>query len=99
MTVNNVTVQSLRIYGPRFAFNCNYGLGGVVGSYTNIIKSLNINNVNIEDTVVEVDLSMPYSSPYKNLQDYYLTPTCGLVAGYSSSKTTANKISVNRCAV
>lgn len=99
MTVNNVTVQNLRIYGPRFAFNCNYGLGGVVGSYTNISKRLNINNVNIEDTVVEVDLSMPYRSPYKNLQNYYLTPTCGLIAGYSSSKTTAKKISVNRCAV
>ena len=98
MTVNNVTIQSLRIYGPRFAFNCNYGLGGVVGSYTNT-SSLNVKNVNIEDTVVEVDLSMLYSSPYKNLPDYYLTPTCGLVAGYSSSKTTANKITVNRCAV
>lgn len=98
MTVNNVTVQSLRIYGPRFAFNCNYGLGGVVGSYTNT-SSLKVENVNIEDTVVEVDLSMSYSSPYKNLPDYYLTPTCGLVAGYSSSKTTANTITVNRCAV
>lgn len=98
MTVNNVTVQSLRIYGPRFAFNCNYGLGGVVGSYTNT-SSLKVENVNIEDTVVEVDLSMSYSSPYKNLPDYYLTPTCGLVAGYSSSRTTANTISVNRCAV
>lgn len=99
MTVNNVTVQSLRIYGPRFAFNCNYGLGGVVGSYANISKSLNVNNVNIEDTVVEVDLSMPYRSPYENLPDYYLTPTCGLVVGFSSSKTTANTITVNRCAV
>ena len=98
MTVNNVTVQSLRIYGPRFAFNCNYGLGGVVGSYTNT-SSLKVKNVNIEDTVVEVDLSMSYSSPYKNLPDYYLTPTCGLVAGYSSSKTTANTITVNYCAV
>ena len=98
MTVNNVTIQSLRIYGPRFAFNCNYGLGGVVGSYTNT-SSLNVKNVNIEDTVVEVDLSMLYSSPYENLKDYYLTPTCGLVAGYSSSKTTANTINVNRCAV
>ena len=99
MTVNNITVQSLRIYGPRFAFNCNYGLGGVVGSYTNISKKLKIENINIEDTVVEVDLDMPYSSSYKNLTDYYLTPTCGLVAGYSSSKTTASKIYVNRCAV
>ena len=99
MTVNNVTVQSLRIYGPRFAFNCNYGLGGVVGSYTNISKKLNVNNVNIEDTVIEVDLSMPYSSPYEKLPDYYLTPTCGLVVGFSSSKTTANTITVNRCAV
>lgn len=99
MTVNNVTVQSLRIYGPRFAFNCNYGLGGVVGSYTYTKGQLNVANVNIEDTVVEVDLNMPYSSPYKSLQDYYLTPTCGLVAGYSSSKTTANTINVNRCAV
>lgn len=99
MTVNNVTVQNLRIYGPRFAFNCNYGLGGIVGSYTNISKSLNINNVNIADTLVEVDLEIPYSSPYENLKDYYLTPTCGLVAGYSSSKTNANTINVNRCAV
>lgn len=99
MTVNNVTVQSLRIYGPRFAFNCNYGLGGVVGSYANISKTLNVNNVNIEDTVIEVDLNMSYSSPYENLKDYYLTPTCGLVAGFSSSKTTANTITVNRCAV
>ena len=99
MTVKNVSVQCLRIYGPRFAFNCNYGLGGVVGSYTNISKRLNINNVNIADTVVEVDLDMSYISPYKILTDYYLTPTCGLVAGYSSSKTIANKISVNHCAV
>ena len=99
MTVNNITVQNLRIYGPRFAFNCNYGLGGVVGSYTYTKGQLNVANVNIEDTVVEVDLSMPYSSPYKTLTNYYLTPTCGLVAGYSSSKTTANKISVNHCAV
>lgn len=98
MTVNNVSVQNLRIYGPRFAFNCNYGLGGIVGSYTNI-KGLNVKDFNIEDTIVEVDLDMPYSSPYENLKDYYLTPTCGLVAGYSASKTTANKISVNRCAV
>lgn len=99
MTVNHVTVQSLRIYGPRFAFNCNYGLGGVVGSYTNIKGRLNVEDFNIEDTIVEVDLDMPYSSPYENLTDYYLTPTCSLVAGYSSSRTTANKISVNRCAV
>ena len=99
MTVNNITVQSLRIYGPRFAFNCNYGLGGVVGSYTYMKGQLNVVNVNIEDTVIEVDLDMPYSSPYENLTDYYLTPTCGLVAGYSSSKTTANEISINRCAV
>lgn len=99
MTVNNVSVKSLRIYGPRFAFNCNYGLGGVVGSYTYMKGQLNVANVNIEDTVVEVDLNMPYSSPYKTLTNYYLTPTCGLVAGYSSSKTTASKISVNRCAV
>lgn len=99
MTVNNVTVQSLRIYGPRFAFNCNYGLGGVVGSYTNTKGSLNVKDFNIEDTVIDVDLDMPYSSPYENLKDYYLTPTCGLVAGYSSSKTTANTINVNRCAV
>lgn len=99
MTVKNVTVQSLRIYGPRFAFNCNYGLGGVVGSYTYTKGQLNVANVNIEDTVVEVDLSMPYSSPYENLKDYYLTPTCGLVVGFSSSKTTANTITVNRCAV
>ena len=99
MTVNNVTVQSLRIYGPRFAFNCNYGLGGVVGSYTNIKGRLNVEDFNIEDTIVEVDLDMPYSSPYENLTDYYLTPTCSLVAGYSSSRTTANKISVSRCAV
>lgn len=99
MAVDNVTVQSLRIYGPRFAFNCNYGLGGVVGSYAYTTSILNVTNVNIEDTVVEVDLSMPYSSPYENLKDYYLTPTCGLVAGYSSSKTTANTITVNRCAV
>ena len=98
MTVNNVTVQSLRIYGPRFAFNCDYGLGGVVGSYA-INNTLNINDVKIEDTVVEVDLSMSYSSPYKNLKDYYLTPTCGLVAGFSSSRTNAEKITVNRCAV
>ena len=98
MTVNNVTVQHLRIYGPRFAYNCDYGLGGVVGSYA-INKSLNVNNVNIEDTVVEVDLNMRYSSPYKKLPDYYLTPTCGLIAGFSSSKTTANEITVNRCAV
>ena len=99
MTVNNVTVQSLRIYGPRFAFNCNYGLGGVVGSYANISKRLNVNNVNIEDTGIEVDLSMPYSSPYEKMPDYYLTPTCGLVVGFSSSKTIANTITVNRCAV
>ncbi len=99
MTVNNITVQNLRIYGPRFAFNCNYGLGGVVGSYTYMKGQLNVANVNIKDTVVEVDLNMPYSSPYKTLKNYYLTPTCGLVAGYSSSKTAANKISVNRCAV
>ena len=99
MTVNNVSVQNLRIYGPRFAFNCNYGLGGVVGSYTYMKGQLNVVNVNIEDTVIEVDLDMPYSSPYENLTDYYLTPTCGLVAGYSSSKTTANEISINRCAV
>ena len=99
MTVNSVSVQNLRIYGPRFAFNCNYGLGGVVGSYTYMKGQLNVANVNIEDTVIEVDLDMPYSSPYENLKDYYLTPTCGLVAGYSSSKTIANKIFVNRCAV
>ena len=98
MTVKNVTVQSLRIYGPRFAFNSNYGLGGVVGSYA-YTSLLNVVNVNIEDTVVEVDLSMSYNSPYENLKDYYLTPTCGLVAGYSSSKTTANTITVDRCAV
>lgn len=105
MTVENVTVQSLRIYGPRFAFNCDYGLGGVVGSYAcaypyaDAKGKLNVKNVTIEDTVVEVDLSMQYSSPYENLPDYYLTPTCGLVAGYSLSITTANKITVNRCAV
>ena len=31
---DRITLEKLYIYGPQFAYNCDYGLGGIVGSGT-----------------------------------------------------------------
>ena len=81
---DKITLDGLYIYGPQFAYNCDYGLGGIVGLYANTM-SLTIKNIYIKDTAVEVKIDPAYEGKHKNNLKYYTTPACGLLLGYSAN--------------
>lgn len=89
---DKITLEKLYIYGPQFAYNCDYGLGGVVGLYANTM-SLTIKNIYIKDTAIEVQINPTYVGKHTNNTSYYTTPACGLLLGYSANhKTNTIKI-------
>ena len=81
---DKITLDGLYIYGPQFAYNCDYGLGGIVGLYANTTP-LTIKNIHIKDTAVEVKIDPAYEGKHKNNLKYYTTPACGLMLGYSAN--------------
>ena len=84
---DEITLEKLYIYGPQFAYNCDYGLGGIVGLYANT-TSLTIKNICIEDTAIEVQINPKYVGKHTNNPSYYTTPACGLLLGYSANHKT-----------
>lgn len=81
---NKITLDGLYIYGPQFAYNCDYGLGGIVGLYAST-TSLTIKNISIKDTAIEVQINPAYEGKHTNNKSYYTTPACGLLLGYSAN--------------
>lgn len=89
---DSIILDGLYIYGPQFAYNCDYGLGGIVGLYANTM-SLTIKNIHIKDTAIEVQINPAYEGKHTNNKSYYTTPACGLLLGYSANhKTNTIKI-------
>ena len=84
---DEITLEKLYIYGPQFAYNCDYGLGGIVGLYANT-TSLTIKNICIEDTAIEVQIDPNYEGKHTQNKSYYTTPACGLLLGYSANHKT-----------
>lgn len=85
---DSITLDGLYIYGPQFAYNCDYGLGGIVGLYASTTKLI-IKNIHIKNTAVEVQIDPTYKGKHTKNPSYYTTPACGLLLGYS---ITFNKI-------
>lgn len=81
---DKITLEKLYIYGPQFAYNCDYGLGGIVGLYA-YTMSLTIKNIQIKDTAIEVKIDPAYEGKHTNNKSYYTTPACGLLIGYSAN--------------
>ena len=81
---DSITLDGLYIYGPQFAYNCDYGLGGIVGLYANT-TSLTIKNIYIKDAAIEVQINPAYEGKHTNNKSYYTTPACGLLLGYSAN--------------
>ena len=89
---DKITLDGLYIYGPQFAYNCDYGLGGIVGLYATTM-SLIIKNISIKDTAIEVQIDPKYVGKHTKNPSYYTTPACGLLLGYSANhKTNTIKI-------
>ena len=84
---DSITLDGLYIYGPQFAYNCDYGLGGIVGLYANL-KPLTIKNIYIKNTAIEVQINPKYVGKHTNNPSYYTTPACGLLLGYSANHKT-----------
>ena len=85
---DKIILDGLYIYGPQFAYNCDYGLGGIVGLYANTTSSLTIKNICIEDTAIEVQIDPNYEGKHTQNKSYYTTPACGLLLGYSANHKT-----------
>lgn len=81
---DRIILEGLYIYGPQFAYNCDYGLGGIVGLYAST-TSLTIKNISIKDTAIEVQINPAYEGKHTNNKSYYTTPACGLLLGYSAN--------------
>ena len=81
---DKITLEKLYIYGPQFAYNCDYGLGGIVGLYANT-TALTIKNIFIKDTAIEVQIDPNYVGKHTKNPSYYTTPACGLLLGYSAN--------------
>ena len=82
---DRIILEGLYIYGPQFAYNCDYGLGGIVGLYATYTTSLTIKNILIKNTAVEVKIDPDYKGKHNNKPKYYTTPACGLLLGYSAN--------------
>ena len=96
---DKITLDRLYIYGPQFAYNCDYGLGGIVGSYTSPTKALKIMNIDINDTAVEVKIDPDYKGKHINNLKYYTTPACGLMLGYSTGLNDYHSVKVDKAKV
>ena len=96
-TNDTITLTGLYIYGPQFAYNCDYGLGGIVGLYA-YTTSLTIKNILIKNTAVEVKIDPDYKGKHNNKPKYYTTPACGLLLGYSANHKT-NSIKIEKAKV
>lgn len=94
---DSITLDGLYIYGPQFAYNCDYGLGGIVGLYANT-TSLTIKNISIKDTAIEVQINPAYEGKHTNNKSYYTTPACGLLLGYSANHKT-NTIKIEKAEI
>ena len=81
---DGITLDGLYIYGPQFAYNCDYGLGGIVGLYA-YTRPLTIKNILIKNTAVEVKIDPYYKGKHTKNTSYYTTPACGLLLGYSAN--------------
>lgn len=81
---DSIILDGLYIYGPQFAYNCDYGLGGIVGLYA-YTNPLTIKNILIKNTAVEVKIDPDYEGKHNNKPKYYTTPACGLLLGYSAN--------------
>ena len=95
---DRITLDGLYIYGPQFAYNCDYGLGGVVGSYASS-TALKIMNIQINDTAVEVKISPGYIGKHTKNPSYYTTPACGLLLGYSAGLNNSHSVAVDNAVV
>ena len=87
---DKITLDKLYIYGPQFAYNCDYGLGGLIGLFASNNKNLTIKHITIKDTAVEVQISPKYKGVHTEDKKYYTTPACGLLLGYSINRLNAN---------
>ena len=94
---DKITLEKLYIYGPQFAYNCDYGLGGIVGLYANTMP-LTIKNIHIKDTAVEVQIKPDYIGKHTQNTSYYTTPACGLLLGYSTNHK-SNTIKIEKAEV
>lgn len=97
-TDDTITLTGLYIYGPQFAYNCDYGLGGIVGSYASSTV-LTIMNIQINSTAVEVKIDPGYEGKHKNNLKYYTTPACGLLLGYSAGLNNSHSVAVDNAKV
>lgn len=92
-----LTMNGIYVYGPRFAYNCDYGLGGIIGlQITN--GGLTMRNTTIENSAVEVRLDWEYTGAKKD-KTYYTTPACGLIKGYSRTFMNVYGLTVENSAV
>ena len=104
MTVNTSTsgqlkIEGLYIYGPQFAYNCDYGLGGIIGLQATSGGSLSLYNTTIKNTAIEVVLDPNYKGKHTKKESYYTTPACGLIKGYSRTNLTIKKLDIQNCYV
>lgn len=94
---DKIILDGLYIYGPQFAYNCDYGLGGIVGLYA-YTTSLTIKNISIKDTAIEVQIDPKYVGKHTKNPSYYTTPACGLLLGYSANHKT-NTIKIEKAEI
>lgn len=102
MTVNDATgswliLDNMYIYGPQFAYNCDYGLGGIIGLQSS--GTLTVKNINMRDTTIEVIVKDDYVGPHAPMPAYYTTPACGLLKGYTGTAATSTNLTIQNCNV
>ena len=93
----NVVIDHIYIYGPQFAYNCDYGLGGIIGLQAK--GELNIRNTNISHTAIEVKIDDNYEGQHKKNLRYYTTPACGLLKGYTTTWSRVSNLNITNCSV
>lgn len=96
---DSLQINKMYVFGPRFAYNCDYGLGGIIGLHALRSGGMTINNTTIKNSVIEVNMKLKYEGQHNKDETYYTTPACGLIKGYSKAVTTCNNIKVSNCAV
>ena len=96
---DKITLDKLYIYGPQFAYNCDYGLGGLVGLFANNDKNLTIKHITITDTAVEVKIDKDFKGVHTKNTNYYTTPACGLLLGYSVNQSGARYLNVSKAEI
>jgi hypothetical protein len=91
-----LTFDNVKVSGPQFAYNCDYGLGLISGLQN--AGTLYANNIKANSCKVYIDIESTWSNQNATYeQNQYVTPAAGIFVGYSNQSLNYYNCNIDGC--